>query len=144
VVRVPQFENHCSRICHNQNMLYKYNIVSLQSSPDIQNCIITSSVLILLFTFNFTTFIWPNITCSIFALQCGICYIIRVEEIQPVFPHGFSPTASPYKHTSVQYSTVSVTCCQRTIIKFYPLPHWYLVFSMSLLSSLSIPNLSKN
>ena len=54
---------HCFwNLIRSQNMLY--NIVSFQSSPDIQNCIITSSALILLFNFNFTTCIWPN-TCSI-------------------------------------------------------------------------------
>jgi len=56
---------HCFwNLSDNQNMLY--NIVSFQSSPDIQNCIITSSALILLFNFSFTTCISPN-TCSISA-----------------------------------------------------------------------------
>ena len=65
--------SHCHCFCnlsHNYNMLY--NIVAFQSSPDIQNCIYQFCT-ILLFNFNFTTFIWPN-TRSISALECGIGY----------------------------------------------------------------------
>jgi len=118
-----------------------YNIVSFQSSPDIQNYIITSSALILLFNFNFTMFIWPN-ACSISALPCGIGYIIRIAQNQPVFRMGFPRR---HLHTSIFQSNILLcqysTFCQRTIIKFY---HWYSLFPMSLLSSLSISNLSKN
>jgi len=49
--------------------------------------------------------------------------------------------ASPYKHTSVQYATVSVIFCQQVIIK---LCHWYSIFPVNLLSSPSILNLSGN
>jgi len=79
---------HCFwNLIRSQNMLY--SIVSFQSSPDIQNCIITSSAHIQLFNFNFTTCIWPN-TCSISALQCGIGYILGIEQNQPVFVWVFS------------------------------------------------------
>jgi len=49
----------------------------------------TGSALILSFSFNFTTFIWLNAR-SISALECGIGYIICVEQNQPVFAWVFS------------------------------------------------------
>jgi len=77
---------HCFwNLSNNHKILY--NIVSFQSSPDIQNCIYqlcTRSV----FNFDFTTFIWPN-TQSISALESGIGYIICVVQNQSVFLMGF-------------------------------------------------------
>ena len=95
---------HCIwNLSHNHNMLY--NIVSFQSSSDIQNCIFASSAHILLFKFNFTTFIWPN-TCSIFALERGAleCGTHNMRWAKPAgFSNGITQTASPYKHTLVQW-----------------------------------------
>jgi len=58
-------------------------ILSLFNSVLTFNIAFASSALILLFNFKFTTFIWLN-TCSISALECGIRYIICVEQNQPV------------------------------------------------------------
>jgi len=63
-------------------------ILSLFNPVLIFKIAFTSSALILLFNFNFTTFIWPNSRC-ISALECGIGYIICVEQKQPVFCMGF-------------------------------------------------------
>jgi len=66
---------------HNHDLLQ--NILSFQSSPDIQICIYqfyTHSVS----HFNFSTLIRLN-TCSISALECGIGYIKCDEQNQPVF-----------------------------------------------------------
>jgi len=74
-----------------------------------------TSSLIMFLNFNFSMFIWLN-TCSISALEPGIGYIKCIEQNQASFLYMFSPMASSYKHTSVQYATVS-TFCQGTIIK---------------------------
>jgi len=64
-------------------------ILSLYNPVLIFKIAFTSSALILLFNFNFTTFIWPN-TRSISALECGIGYMICVEQNQPVLLWDFS------------------------------------------------------
>ena len=124
--------DHCFwNLSHNHNTLY--NIVSFQFSPDIQNCIYqfcTHSAV----EFQVYNVYFGLNTRSISTLDCGIGYITCVEQNQPVF----SPMASPYKHTSAHYATVSVTFHQRTIIKFC---QWHSIYPMT---SLSIPNLSKN
>ena len=76
-----------SQNCH--IIITCFIILSLFNSVLIFKIAFTSSTLILLFNFNFTTFIWSN-TCSISALQCGIGYIICVEQNQPVFMWVFS------------------------------------------------------
>jgi len=85
--------------------LYLFNTVL------IFKIIFTSSALILLFNFDFTTFIWWN-THSISGLECGIGIIICIEQNQPVFLMGFLQW---HLHTSILQFNMPV--CQYQFAK---------------------------
>jgi len=98
--------SHCHCFLISVIIIACFIILSLFNPVLICKFSFISSALILLFNFNFATFIWP-ITRSISALECGIGYIIIRWVKTARFSYGISPMASPYKHTSFQYATVS-------------------------------------
>jgi len=108
--------SHCHCFWISVIIIACFIIFSFQSSPDMQICI---------YQF-FTHCVVQFKFCNVYLADYSFHFCIRVwywlhnihwaKTVR--FSYGISPMASPYKHTSVQYATVSVTFCQWTIIKF--------------------------